>query len=769
MIRFFLAFVCLALPIANAANSQFTVQRQDFTKKLIFTGELKGVNSVIISVPRSFMTYNFVISYLAPEGTLVEPGDLLVEFDAGDLETKRLAEETKREEARIAIAQKEAEIETELQDLLLAKATAEKNLKIAELDHNIDPELISRADAEKYEFTYAKSKTELEKSKSRLATLEESSNSELQILGLQYKQTNMQVRQLLAELKRLRVVAPMSGLVIHGPSPMRAGRIQVGDTIWSGWPVILLPNMEKLRVQAYVYDTDFHLLEEGMTANIVFDAVPGKTYRGRVSRLPEVAKPRQPRSQLKAFQVDVVLIQSDHEMMRPGMTAQVKIPVTHHDVLTVPRGSLHMNIDGSVAVRKANAAELTPLRVLDSNWEHVVVEGDLQPGDVLTLPSSASLLSERDPEWIEVQRQDFLSIVAATGVLEAEQSVSIGPPLLQDHWDYKIVRMAEEGSEVRAGDFLLAFDPTEVDKRLREEKTSLLKAQEEYEKTKTSKGLEIENIKVELEEARVQRQKSQNRLMHARALDSDLKVQRAKFEAELNQDRAEFLEKKLDSVRRNVELELKLLKKREELHQNRMGANQRALDSLTITAPVPGVVIYEKDWRNEKWRVGSQVHRMEKVMALPDLEKLVVEATVAELDAGRVRIDQPATVKLDAIPNRSFNGRITRVGNIFRPASSDRPVKVLDIEVELEEVHIQQMRPGMAARVRLIVDRFEDVLLVPLSSVQVENGRHFVWVKSENSPEKREIHIRHNNGIVGVVDSGLGEGVKVASRPVESG
>ena len=768
MKRLLWAFVWVALPSANAVNSQFIVQRQNFTKELIFTGELEGVNSVIIAVPRSSMTYSFVISHLAPEGTLVQPGDLLVEFDVGDLATRRLEQEKKREEARISIAQKETEIKTQRQDLLLAQARAEKNLKVAELDQNIDPQLISRADAEKYEFDYSKAKTELEKAQSRLATLEESSNSELEILRLAYQRADLQLRQLLGELKKMRILAPMSGLVIHGPSPGRVGRIQVGDTIWSGWPVMLLPNMKELRVRAYVYDADFHLLEEGMTARVVFDAVPGKTSRGRVSRLPKVSKPRQPRSQLKAFQVDVLLVEPDHEMMRPGMTAQVKIPVTRTDVLTVPRGSLHMNADGSVAVRKANASQLTPVSVLDASWENAVVEGNLQPGDALAWPSSSSLQSEEDQEWIDVQRQDLLFTVVATGVLEAQGSVSLGPPMLQDYWQYKIIRMAPEGSEVKAGDFLLAFDPTEVVKRLREEKASLQKAQEEYEKTKTSKELEIKNLELEWEEAGVQQQKSQNRLIQAKELESDIEVQKAKFEAELDKKKAEFLEKKLDSVRQNVKLQLRLLKDTERLHKHRVQASQKALDSLTITAPVPGVVIYEKNWRNEKKRVGSQVHRMEKVITLPDLKTLVVKGRVAELDAGKVRIGQPVTVKLDAIPNRSFNGRIAQIGTIFRPASRDRPVKVLDIEVELNQVNVQQMRPGMVAKVRLIVDRFEDVLSVPLSTVQVENERHFVWVEGEDGPERREIHISEDNGIVAVVDSGLSEGVRVASGPLEN-
>ncbi len=70
----------------------------------------------------------------------------------------------------------------------------------------------------------------------------------------------------------------------------------------------------------------------------------------------------------------------------------------------------------------------------------------------------------------------------------------------------------------------------------------------------------------------------------------------------------------------------------------------------------------------------------------------------------------------------------------------------------------------MVARLQVMVDRFQDVLAVPLSVIQMENRRSFVWVKGEDGPEKREVQIAKDNGIVAVVEAGLSEGEQVASK-----
>ena len=106
------------------------VQRQEFIRYLDLTGDLKALETVQVTSPNLGSKWSFVVSYLIPEGSLVQPGDLLAQFDIAELISERLELEKKREDARIQIAQKQAEQEIEELDLLLNLARADKSYRV---------------------------------------------------------------------------------------------------------------------------------------------------------------------------------------------------------------------------------------------------------------------------------------------------------------------------------------------------------------------------------------------------------------------------------------------------------------------------------------------------------------------------------------------------------------------------------------------------------------------------------------------------------------
>jgi len=230
----------------------------------------------------------------------------------------------------------------------------------------------------------------------------------------------------------------------------------------------------------------------------------------------------------------------------------------------------------------------------------------------------------------------------------------------------------------------------------------------------------------------------------------------------------DMLEKKLGAVNRHADLQLKILDDRIAFYSNRVKLANDAIEALSIKAPTSGVVIYKPNWNNEKKQVGSDCWSMETIMTLPDLNTLMVEGQVAEVDAGKVHMGQRVSVTLDAIPEKTFDGKVTEVSTIFTEASFDRPVKVLQIKAKLESLDLKRMRPGMVARLELIVDRLRNVLAIPLSVIEVEDGKSFVKVKKGDKTERRMVQLGKNNGIVAVVASGLAEGEQVAGKPAET-
>jgi multidrug resistance efflux pump len=472
---------------------------------------------------------------------------------------------------------------------------------------------------------------------------------------------------------------------------------------------------------------------------------------------------------LKAFQVNVLLSAVDNDVMKPGMTARVRVPLTRKEVLVVPRKALVAGPMGTTLVRSEELPDkLQRVDVIDASDDLVVVEGGVIEGERLLPPVSEKQSGvSADTEWLPVERQDLLFSISGTGVLEAERAVDIGPPTLRRVRSFKIVKLAPEGLNVKEGDLLAAFDPSVTLERLSEESANLEKVDEEIERIKASQELEASDLKLQIEDALVQNEKARNKLIQAREFEAFRKVQEATFEAQLAEKRVEFLQNKIQFVERNAQLQRKILEDRQKLHQYRIDQNERALEALTVTAPISGVVIYETDWRNEKKRIGSDVYYQEKFISLPDLETMVVQGQVAEVDAGKLELGQLVNVTLDALPDSSFVGHIDEISSMFTPASTERPVKVLGIKVRLNELDTRIMRPGMVARLQVVIDRFEDVVAVPVSVIQIAEGRSYVWVKNKELLEMRQVEITQDNGVVAIVASGLIEGEEIAGRASE--
>ena len=284
-------------------------------------------------------------------------------------------------------------------------------------------------------------------------------------------------------------------------------------------------------------------------------------------------------------------------------------------------------------------------------------------------------------------------------------------------------------------------------------------------KRKASEQITLKDLELQLEQAKVQDEKARNKLIEAREFESNLDVKEAEYEAAFAKIQVDLLQKKLEFVKESNRLQFQLLDDQIKLHESRIKRDETSLDLLSVKAPIGGVVIYTTNWRNEKKEVGSDVFRMEQVMSIPDLDTLMVQGQVAEVDAGRVQVGQAVNVTLDALPDHVYHGHIKEIGTIFRRASFDRPLKVLDVKVALDNPDPQAMRPGMVAKLEIISHEFEDVLAVPLSAIRIEDGQPYVWVRDGEKIQKRAVQLGDDNGLVAVVKEGIKEGEEVAARP----
>lgn len=381
--------------------------------------------------------------------------------------------------------------------------------------------------------------------------------------------------------------------------------------------------------------------------------------------------------------------------------------------------------------------------------------------------SAGAAAAGNEKDLLMVKRTDFPVMVTAPGQLEAARSVSVGPPKIPNEHRFKLARMVDEGTQVSEGDFLMEFDGSDISRRLRDETANFQRVQEEYQKKRSDFDIQIRDLKLQLEQAKSDLDKLENKLNRQAELESAIVIAETRIRKEAARKRVEFLEQKLELLTEAGRLDMEISRSNENHYRTRMETLLDAMDSLTVTAPVDGVVIYLRNWNNEPRQIGSFVFILDSVLELPDLSSIRVKVQVDEVDVGRVRVGQEAKVTVDAVQSKVFSGKVKALSAILKQAAYDRPQKIAEALVELDESDLRMVRPGMSAKAQILVGNHPAALVVPLSAITEKDGLSLVqvWNPGARRFEWREIQLVTSDALNAVVGSGLQENEKIRTKP----
>jgi HlyD family secretion protein len=210
----------------------------------------------------------------------------------------------------------------------------------------------------------------------------------------------------------------------------------------------------------------------------------------------------------------------------------------------------------------------------------------------------------------------------------------------------------------------------------------------------------------------------------------------------------------------NLQKEQARLNGLQEKYQNAL----KELGKTTILAPIPGLVIYNEipeAGKTRKIQVGDAVWSHQGLISLPDISKMLVDTQVREIDIHKVELQQNVLVQVDAYPDTNFHGNVHLIGSL---AKSDRNLpagaKYFQVQILLQESD-SRLRPGMSARVEILVDRFDDVLYVPLEGVFEKAGQQVCYVVRGNGSEERIVQTGRFNNDFMIIEDGLYEGEQI--------
>jgi len=321
-------------------------------------------------------------------------------------------------------------------------------------------------------------------------------------------------------------------------------------------------------------------------------------------------------------------------------------------------------------------------------------------------------------QLVEIKRGDLVIGVVVTGELEAVDSTDIKPPPIPDVWNFKIASLADDGVDVKLGQPVVGFDASEQMRELENVQNEVEAARKKLDKklvdaalARREEELAIANAEAGLRKAALKTDTPDDLVASVDLQALRLDEQAAKIALDLAKDKAA-------QTRRADDAEVTSLRDKLAYSMRRAEQLGKSIARMQIAAPRAGTVIYPTSWRGEKKKVGDSAWRMEVVVQVVGLDKMIGKGEVDEVDVARVAAEQPVSLRLDALPDVQLRGRVRSIARSVRPKSEAVPSKIVELKIALDPTKAP-LRPGMRFRGEIEIERVAGAVQIPSDAVFV--------------------------------------------------
>jgi HlyD family secretion protein len=397
-----------------------------------------------------------------------------------------------------------------------------------------------------------------------------------------------------------------------------------------------------------------------------------------------------------------------------------------------------------------------------------------------------------------VKRGDLLVTVTEDGSLESGENVDIKCEVAGGT---TIVWIIEDGKEVSKGTELLRLDGSKLSEDVSQQKiafekarASSIQATKDFAATKIAVEEYVEGtFKKDFREAESKvavalgnLHSAENSLQHGERMfrkgyitplqleAQKTAVERARLDlgtAEIARDvlkrftrpkMIQDLESKRDAAAAKRDSEKASLA----LEEAKLKRLTTQLEKCKVLAPKSGLVIYANERmfygdRDSEVKAGMKVHEEETILRLPDLSKMRAKASVHEAKVEQLRPGMRARIR---VQDREFQGVVVSVAN--RPATSWflASTKKYPVKVDIDG-HPKDLRPGMTAEVEILVSHLKDVISLPVAAVAETGGQVFCCVKKGSSLLRRNVTLGEGNDKFVQIKEGVEVGEEVVLNP----
>src|SRR6266508_2439721 len=321
-----------------------------------------------------------------------------------------------------------------------------------------------------------------------------------------------------------------------------------------------------------------------------------------------------------------------------------------------------------------------------------------------------------------IKARDLEAVVSASGKIQPKRLVKISAET-----SGRVVNLAvAEGDRIRKGQFLLQIDPKSLRTRVESNTASLRTAE-----------LSLEQMRQSIETARVQLQQAQQSLARQRNLWAQQLTTREALE------RAENDVKAAESAVQEREKQMRPQESRITQEQATLESARYDLSKVRIESTIDGIVTRRNVQEGETAVIGTMNNAGTVLLELADMSVIQAEVEVDETNIPHVQLGQRAKVAIDAIPDKTFQGHGSEIGNspiqATGAAASSTQATNFKVVVVLDEV-VPDVRPGFTCTADITTATRKEVVAAPIPAVAVRelvydaNGQ----VVKDPKPDKRK-------------------------------
>jgi HlyD family secretion protein len=298
-----------------------------------------------------------------------------------------------------------------------------------------------------------------------------------------------------------------------------------------------------------------------------------------------------------------------------------------------------------------------------------------------------------------IQKRDLQAIVSASGKIQPRTLVNISADTMG-----RVTNLAvEEGQRVQKGQFLLQIDPRNLASQYNQVEASLGAARSQMEQLRVSSESSKAALKLAQDNFTRQQQLWKQGLTTREALENQLKMRQAE---------ANVAERQIETQR------LRMQQEQASLENARYN-----LSKVRIEAPITGIITRRNIEEGETVVVGTMNNAGTVLLTVADMSVIEAEVEVDETDIPTVELGQKAKITIDAMPGKTFTGKVTEIGNSpiqqgTGQATSSTQATNFKVKVTVDS-EIPEVRPGFTCTAEITTATRERAIAVPIQATTV--------------------------------------------------